>query len=165
METEENNWNEMWTEAMARASAENRNVDHGDELAQRQGNGLKRKMDRAAKEYVPVTWRASDRMFDKAFYAFLGRKHRELPDDLRLYNILHPMGISACVECIECRSRILCRGIEDAMKDWRWKILDLRPEAETPLRQYLQKSLTETKKGTLESPEEKMTWALLTGRK
>ena len=123
------------------------------------------KMDRAAKRCVYVTWRASDRKFDKAVYEFLGRNYHELPDYLHLYNILHQMGIYASVEFIECRSRILYRGIEDAMEDWRWKILNLRPEEEAPLRQYLLKSLTETDEGTLEAPDERTKWALIAWEK
>ncbi|VUT23528.1 MAG: hypothetical protein MASP_00039 [Candidatus Methanolliviera sp. GoM_asphalt] len=119
------------------------------------------KMNRIAKRYAYVTWKASERKFDSGVYKTLGREYHEYPGYIYIYNILYQMGIHANVELIECKSRICYRDLEDTIDDWRWKISDLSDEEEKILKDYLVENLVETDEGTLEAPNERSRWALI----
>ncbi|MCL0081967.1 class I SAM-dependent methyltransferase [Dehalococcoidia bacterium] len=91
------------------------------------------------------------------FYADIWRRFRAEeyhppPSFIHLYNVLYQLGIAANVEMVKVSRSQVYLNIEQAVKCWQTR-LDLRPEREDELREYLLSCLEE-KEGVLYRKEE-----------
>ncbi|MBN2126367.1 MAG: hypothetical protein JW821_18850, partial [Deltaproteobacteria bacterium] len=119
------------------------------------------KMDRAARRFVYLTWRASDRPLDRAVSEALTRPYREYPDYIYLVNILHQMGILANVAFIACPRVVRYGNTDEVLAHWRAKLGGLSPDEENTLIRVLPRILIQTGGDGWESPHFLSRWALM----
>ena len=124
------------------------------------------KINQAAKErvYISRTAKGND-LFRRELYGTIGMGYHELPGYIYVYNMLYQMGIFANVDFIECESKERYLDINKAIDIWRWRLGHLSNEGEEKLRNYLSENLAEMQNGMLDTPNEKLRWALIWWKK
>jgi FkbM family methyltransferase len=122
----------------------------------------------AAKKYVYITQRASERTYDIEVYKVLGKPHRDGPSYFIVLAQLYKMGICANLEFLECKMSYTFKDLNDAVNSWKNRFAKigqpLNAADEKTLRNHLAKVLRPRTDGLLEVSDFKPTWALISWR-
>ena len=106
-----------------------------------------RKLDRAARHRVLISFSAGSGPMDTALTAALGRKSRQGADYIYVYNMLHQMGICADVRVLKVRDERCFDTSQEALKFYRTFLSELTPEEDVKLQDFLNNNLVQNAEG------------------
>ena len=75
------------------------------------------------------------------------------------------MGIRANIEHLECHSRLIYEGIDEAVESCTRDLEPLSTEDKGKVRDYLSRTLVKNDDGTVEAPDNRPVWSLLWWKK
>lgn len=107
----------------------------------------------AARHAVYITmWANGDEYesFYRSTYRTIGKSYKAAPDYIYVYNMLYQMGIHANVEFVEYTDYMRYSMLDEAMKDWIWRIRPDNEEQKQQLREHLHKNFRASNDSGLE---------------